>query len=65
MIKFMPANHSNTNPVLIILIHFTKTRFQSIFVMLLHHVCKDVTSLLLSRHKCYDFNFTNFQRNGQ
>ena len=52
----MPANHSNTNRVITILIHSAKTLFQNVFVTLLRHVPKDVTSSLLSRHKCYDFN---------
>ena len=56
----MPAKHSDTNRVINILIHSDKTRFQNIFVTLLHHVAKDVTSLLLSWHKCFDFNDANF-----
>ena len=46
----MPANHSNTNSVNTILIHFYKTHFQNVFVTLLRHVAKDVTSSLLSWH---------------
>ena len=46
MIQFMPANHSNTNCVITILIHSDKTRFQNVFVMLLRRVAKDVTSSL-------------------
>ena len=38
MIQFMPANHSNTNRVIIILIHSVKTRFQNVFAMLLRRV---------------------------
>ena len=56
----MSANHSNTNPVITILIHSDKTHFQNVFVMLLHRVAKDVTSSLLSWHKLYDFNAANF-----
>ena len=52
----MPANNLNTNRVITILIHFDKTHFQNFFVMLLRRVAKDVTSLLLSGHKRYDFN---------
>ena len=44
MIQFIPANHSNTNRVIIILIHSAKTRFENVFVMLLRRVAKDVTS---------------------
>ena len=51
MIQFMPANHSNTNCVITILIHSDKTRFQNVFVTLLRRVAKDVTSSLLSWHK--------------
>ena len=39
----MPANHSNTNRVITVLIHSDKTHFQNFFVMLLRHVAKDVT----------------------
>ena len=46
----MPANHSNTNRVITILIHSDKTLFQNVFVTLLLHVTKDVTSSLLSWH---------------
>ena len=60
MIQFMPANHSNTNLVITILIHSDKTQFQNIFVMLLRHIAKDMTSSLLSWHKRYDFNPANF-----
>ena len=55
----MPAYHSNTNRVIIILINFAKTHFQNIVVTLLCRVAKDVTSSLLSWHKHYDFNATN------
>ena len=48
MIQFMPANHSNTNRVITILIHSDKTLFQKVFVTLLCRVAKDVTSSLLS-----------------
>ena len=54
MIQFMPANHSNTNRVITILIHFDKTLFHNVFVTLLRRVAKDVTSSLLSWHKRYD-----------
>ena len=50
MIQFMPANHSNTKRVIIILIHSAETRFQNFFVTLLRLVAKDVTSSLLSWH---------------
>ena len=63
MIQFMPINHSNTNRVITILIHSDKTRFQN--VTLLRRVAKDVTSLLLSLNKRYDFNAANFQRHSQ
>ena len=65
MIQFMPANHSNTNRVITILIHSDKTQFQNVFVMLLRRVAKDVTSSLLSWYKCYDFNAANFRRHSQ
>ena len=66
MIQFMPANHSNTNRVIItILIHSDKTLFQNVFVTLLGRVAKDVTSSLLSWHKRYDFNAANFRRHSQ
>ena len=65
MIQFLPANHSNTNRVITILIHSDKTRFQNVFVMLLRHFAKDVTSSLLSWHKHYDFNAANFRRHSQ
>ena len=60
MIQFMPANHSNTNRVITILIHSDKRHFQNVFVMLLCRVGKDVTSSLLSWQKHYDFNAANF-----
>ena len=44
----MPANHSNTNRVITILIHSDKTPIQNVFVTLLSRVAKDVTSSLLS-----------------
>ena len=65
MIQFMPANHLKTNRVVTIWIHSDKTRFQNIFVALLHRVAKDVTSSLLSRNKRYDFNAANFRRHSQ
>ena len=58
----MPANHSNTNRVITILIHSDNTRFQNVFDTLLCHVAKDVTLSLLSWHKRYDFNAANFRR---
>ena len=61
----MPANHSNTNRVITILIHSDKTHFQNVFVMLLRRIAKDVTSSLLSWHKRYDFNAAYFQRYSQ
>ena len=61
MIQSMPANHSNTNRVITILIHSDiKTHFQNFFVMLLRRVAKDVASSLLSWHKRYDFNVAKF-----
>ena len=60
MIQFIPANHSNTNRVITILIHSDKTLFQNVFVTLLRRVAKDVTSSLLSWHKHYDFNAAIF-----
>ena len=65
MIQFMPANHSNTNRVITILIHSDKTLFQIVFITLLRRVAKDVTSSLLSWHKRYDFNAANFRRHSQ
>ena len=65
MIQFMPANHSNTNRVMTILIHSDKTLFQNVFVTLLRRVAKDVTSSLLTWHKRYDFNAANFRRHSQ
>ena len=50
----MPANHSNTNRVITILIHSDKMHFQKVFVMLLHRVAKDVTSSRLSRPQIFD-----------
>ena len=44
MIQFMPANHSNTNRVITILIHSDKMHFQNVFVMLLRRVAKNMTS---------------------
>ena len=61
----MPANHSNTNRVIAILIHSHKTHFQIVFVTLLCRVAKDVTSSLLSWHKHYDFNAANFRHHSQ
>ena len=61
----MPANHSNTNRVITILIHSDKTHFQNVFVMLLRRVAKDVMLSLLSWHKRYDFNATNFRCHSQ
>ena len=54
MTQFMPANHSNTNRVITILIHFDKKLFQNVFVTLLRRVAKDVG------HKRYDFNAAKF-----
>ena len=56
----MPANHSNTNRVITILIHSETTLFQNVFVTLLRRVAKDVTSSLLTLYKRYDFNAANF-----
>ena len=60
-----PANHSNTNRVITILIHSVKTLFQNVFVTLLRCVAKDVTLSLLSWRKRYDFNAANFRRHSQ
>ena len=65
MIRYMPANHSNTKRVITILIHSEKTPFQNVFVTLLRHVAMDVTSSLLSWHKHYDFNAANFRHHSQ
>ena len=65
MIQFMPANHSNTNRIITILIHSDKTHYQNVFVMLLRRVAKDVTSSVLSWHKHNDFNAANFRRHSQ
>ena len=65
MIQFMPANHSNTNRVITILIHSDETHFENVFDMLLRRVAKDVTSSLLSWHKRYDFDAANFGRHNQ
>ena len=56
----MPANHINTNLVIIILIHSDKTHLQFIFITLLHHVAKEATSVLQSRHKHHNFSATIF-----
>ena len=61
----MPANHSNTNCVITILIRSDKTPFQNVFVMLPRRVAKDLTSSLLSWHKRYDFNAAYFRRNAR
>ena len=60
MIQFMPANHSNTNRVITILIHSDKSHFQNVFAMLLRRVAKDGTLSLLSWHKRFEFNAANF-----
>ena len=65
MTQFMPANHSNTNRVITILIHSDKTYFYNVFVMLLRRVAEDETSSLLPWHKRYDFNAANFQHHSQ
>ena len=51
----MPANHSNRNCVITILIHSDETLFQNVYVTLLRRVAKDVTSSLLSWNKRNDF----------
>ena len=61
----MPANHSNTDRVITILINSDKMLFQNVFYTLLSRVAKDVTSSLLSLHKRYDFNAANFRRHSQ
>ena len=62
MIQFMPANYSNTDHVITILIHSDRMLFQNVFITLLRLIQqnKDVTSSLLSWHKRYDFNAANF-----
>ena len=62
MIQFMPANHSNTNNFVTILIHSAKTHFKT---SLLCRVAKDMTSSLLSWHKRYDLYIAHFQRLSQ
>ena len=47
MISFMPANHSNTNRVITILIHFDKTRFQTF------SLCFYVALLKMWRCHCF------------
>ena len=61
MVQFMPANHSNINSIITILIHPAKTHFQDIIV-LLRHIAKHVTSSLISRYmyKHYYFNTAIF-----
>ena len=61
----MPANHSNTNRVITILIHSDKTLFSKRFRYVATSDTKDVTSSLLSWHKRYDFNPANFRRHSQ
>ena len=58
----MPANDSNTNRVITILIHSYKTLFQIVFVTLLRRVAKDVTSSQLSWNKRYDFKVSHSYR---
>ena len=65
MIQFMHENQSNINRVITILIHSYKTLFQNVFFTLLRRIVKDVTLLLLSWHKRYDFNAANFRRQSQ
>ena len=58
----MPANHSNTNRVITILIHSDKIRFQNLIVTLIATSrVKEMTSSLLSWHKRYDFNAAIFE----
>ena len=59
MIQFMPANHPNTNSAITILIHSSKMHYPDIYVILIRGIAKNVTSLFISRHKCYDFNAVN------
>ena len=61
----MPANHSNTNRIITILIHSDKTLFQNFIVTLLRLVAKDVMLLLFYWHKRYDFNGANFRCHSQ
>ena len=65
MIQFMPANRSNTNRAITILVHSDKTCFQNVFVTLLRRVAKDVTLSLLSWHKHYDLMLQIFGRPSQ
>ena len=50
----MQAIHSNTNRVIVTLIHSTKPCFKNIFVTLLRGFAKDEMSSLLLWHKHYD-----------
>ena len=49
------ARHAST-----FLIHSAKTCFQNVFVLLIPHISKDVTSSLISWHKRFDFDAANF-----
>ena len=56
------GTHSNTNSVMAILIYSAKMHFKDISVTLLRQNVKDMTSLLISRHKHYDFNAANLSQ---
>ena len=57
MIQFVPANHSNTNRVIAILIHSDKTLFQNVFVTLLrlrHHRCFHGINAMILMSQIFD-----------
>ena len=58
MIQFMPANHSNTNYVITLLIHSDNTRFQNVFVMFRRRRCFHGINAMI-------FNAANFRRHSQ
>ena len=57
MTQVVPANHSNKNRVITILIQSDKTRFQNVFVTLPRR--------RRFNHKRYDFYAANFRRHSQ
>ena len=56
----MPANNSNTNIVITILIPFAKIHFEDKFVTLQCPIAKELPSSLISMYKWYDLNAANF-----
>ena len=54
MIQFMPANNSNTNCVITILIHSTKTHFQNVFLTQLRCITEDVKLSLILTPQIFD-----------